>query len=90
MECPSCKKRIDAPHCKPLVDEMKDVISMEEDVLKKSMERAKFEDLHKNPRLKDPNDRFYNDLRSFSIYKLSYYQCFKCKSPYFGGMKDCE
>lgn len=21
---------------------------------------------------------------------LSYYECFKCKQPYFGGMKDCE
>jgi E3 ubiquitin-protein ligase MYCBP2 len=69
---------------------MKEVCIMEEDLLKKAMERAKFEDLHKHARLKDPNDRFYNDLRSFAIYKLSYYQCFKCKGPYFGGMKDCE
>jgi hypothetical protein len=23
------------------------------------------------------------------MYKLAYYQCFKCKSPYFGGLKDC-
>jgi E3 ubiquitin-protein ligase MYCBP2 len=69
---------------------MKEVCIMEEDLLKKAMERAKFEDLDKNARLKDPNDRFYNDLRSFAIYKLSYYQCFKCKGPYFGGMKDCE
>ena len=22
--------------------------------------------------------------------KLSYYECFKCKVPYFGGMKRCE
>lgn len=54
------------------------------------MERAKFEDLAKNPRLKDPNDRFYNDLKSFALYKLSYYECYTCKAPYFGGMKDCE
>ena len=20
----------------------------------------------------------------------SYYMCFKCKTPYFGGLKDCE
>ncbi len=21
--------------------------------------------------------------------KLAYYECFKCKDPYFGGMKEC-
>jgi len=24
------------------------------------------------------------------MFKLSYYECYKCKVPYFGGMKDCE
>ena len=24
------------------------------------------------------------------MYKCAYYMCFKCKQPYFGGMKDCE
>ena len=41
--------------------------------MKKALERAKFEGLDKNPRLKDPNDKFYNDIKAFSIYKLSYY-----------------
>jgi hypothetical protein len=22
--------------------------------------------------------------------KLSFYQCFECKLPYFGGMKECD
>eukprot|EP00349_Pseudokeronopsis_sp_Brazil_P010615 CAMPEP_0202977526 /NCGR_PEP_ID=MMETSP1396-20130829/84296_1 /ASSEMBLY_ACC=CAM_ASM_000872 /TAXON_ID= /ORGANISM="Pseudokeronopsis sp., Strain Brazil" /LENGTH=105 /DNA_ID=CAMNT_0049716277 /DNA_START=1822 /DNA_END=2139 /DNA_ORIENTATION=+ len=65
-------------------------LKIEEDVMKKVVERAKFEGIDKNPRLSDPNDRFFNNLRAFAIYKLSYYQCFKCKAPYFGGMKDCE
>ena len=54
------------------------------------MERAKFEDLHKMERLKIKGDRFYNDLEGLALYKLSYYQCFKCSDAYFGGMKDCE
>jgi hypothetical protein len=69
---------------------MKEAEKMEEEVLRKSLERAKFEGIDKHERLKDPNDRFYNNLRAYSIYKLSYYMCFKCRSPYFGGMKDCE
>lgn len=59
-------------------------------VIKKAMERAKFEDLHKDEKFTKPGGRFYNDLQGFALYKLSYYECFKCSDPYFGGMKDCE
>lgn len=58
--------------------------------MKKVLERAKYEGIDKHDRLKKPGDKFYNDLKAYAIYKLSYYQCFKCKAPYFGGMKDCE
>mgnify|MGYP006089169225 CR=1 FL=1 len=56
------------------------------------MERAKFEDLHKHERVvkKGIDDRFYGKLQAFALHKLSYYECFKCSDPYFGGMKDCE
>lgn len=53
------------------------------------MERCKFEGVDKDPRLKDPNDPYYNNLEMYAQYKLAYYQCFKCKGAYFGGMKDC-
>jgi len=36
-------------------------------IKKKAVERAKFEDLHKDPRLKKKGDRFYNDLESFAL-----------------------
>ena len=55
-----------------------------------SLERAKFEDLHKDPRLAKVGDIFYNDLQGYALKKLSYYNCFKCSNPYFGGMKDCD
>jgi E3 ubiquitin-protein ligase MYCBP2 len=58
-------------------------------VVKKAVERAKYENLDKDPRLKDPADAYFNNLQKYAMYKLAYYQCFKCKSPYFGGMKDC-
>lgn len=41
--------------------------------MKKAMERAKFEDLHKEPRLKKPGDPFYNDLLGYAMKRLSYY-----------------
>jgi len=54
-----------------------------------SLERAKYEGIDKEPRLKDPKDIHYNNLQSWALFKLAYYQCFKCKNAYFGGMKDC-
>ena len=54
-----------------------------------AVERAKYEGIDKDPRLRDPNDDFYGNLQKWALFKLAYYQCFKCKVPYFGGMKDC-
>jgi len=54
-----------------------------------SLERAKYEAIDKSPRLVDPNDEYYNDLQKWALFKLAYYQCYKCAIPYFGGMKDC-
>ena len=51
LECPSCKKTIDAPHCKLINEEMADVLKLQENIIKKAIERAKFEELHKLPRL---------------------------------------
>ena len=73
LECPECKARINAPHCPPLVEELNESKRIEDEVLKKVVERAKFEGIDKHDRLKDPKDRFFNDLRAYSIYKLSYY-----------------
>ena len=35
-------------------------------------------------------DPFYQDIEAFALYMLSYYMCFKCSVPYYGGMKACE
>jgi hypothetical protein len=48
------------------------------------------EGLDKDERLQNPDDRFYNNLDEYAMYKLAYYQCYACKGPFFGGMRDCE
>mmetsp|Transcript_14822 Transcript_14822/g.22973 ORF Transcript_14822/g.22973 Transcript_14822/m.22973 type:complete len:255 (+) Transcript_14822:1109-1873(+) len=90
LNCPQCKQRVSAPNCPQITQLLKKEEDFEAVVVKKALERAKFEDLHKEERLKKPGDRFYNDLKGFALYKLSYYQCYKCQDPYFGGKKDCE
>ena len=81
MSCKSC------PKLQTAIDKE---LKLKNNVVKKCSERAKFEDLHKDPRLKKVGDPFYNDLLGFAMKRLSYYQCFKCNDPYYGGMKDCE
>ena len=34
-------------------------------------------------------DVYYNDLKGFALHKLSFFECFKCKDPYYGGMNEC-
>ena len=48
-------------------------MKLKELVVKKAMERAKFEDLHKDPRLNKPGDAFYGDLLGYAMKRLSYY-----------------
>ena len=54
------------------------------------MERLKIENLDKDRRLYDVNDKYYNDLEKFAQFKLSYHVCFKCSNPYYGGIQHGE
>jgi E3 ubiquitin-protein ligase MYCBP2 len=62
---------------------------LEKDVKDKALLRIKYEGLDKDPELADPKSNFYQNLEAWAMFKLAYYQCFKCKKSYFGGKKDC-
>jgi Ring finger domain len=89
-ECPLCKKWISCLTHKEISDEMAIVNKIYDDIKSKSLQRLKFEDLDKDPRLKDPKDKYFQKPLDYALARLSYYQCFKCKLPYFGGLKSCE
>ena len=78
-----------ADHCPKINTEIKKIMVIKTDVEQKALQRSKFEGIDKDPRLNEKADRFYNNLAAWSMFKLAYYQCFKCKKPYYGGMKDC-
>ena len=67
-----------------------DYIKLEDSIKAKALERAKIEGLDKDKKLLDIKYYYYNDLAGYAMYKCSYYMCFKCKAPYFGGLKDCD
>lgn len=87
--CPSCKQELQAPHHPEINDMLEEVSKMEEDIRSKALERAKHEGLDKDERLKKPGDPYFNDLEKYAMARLSYYTCYECKTPYFGGLKDC-
>lgn len=61
---------------------------LEKQIVEMSEKWAKHEGLEKDDWLKHPP--YNGDLLPYALARLSYYLCFKCKKPYFGGLKDCE
>lgn len=51
--------------------------------------RLGFEGLDKDPRLTDPNSKWYNKKVEFAMNRLCYYMCYLCKNPYFAGRREC-
>lgn len=89
MECPSCKVHIKAQYCPELEDELRDPRQLYDIVLAKAIERGKADGIDKEERFRNPNDAFYNDFKGYCMSHLTFYQCFKCQVPYFGGRVDC-
>jgi hypothetical protein len=50
------------------------------------LQRLKFEERLKDEKLNDPKSNYYNKPLEYSIAIYSYYMCYKCKKPYFGGL----
>ena len=68
---------------------MLDALAKFENIKKKSLERLKFEERLKDEKLVNSSSNYYNKPLEYAIAIYSYYQCFKCKTSYFGGLKDC-
>mmetsp|Transcript_23513 Transcript_23513/g.41672 ORF Transcript_23513/g.41672 Transcript_23513/m.41672 type:complete len:608 (-) Transcript_23513:48-1871(-) len=90
-KCPSCNEWIDAPHNPVVTMQMRVILELYQDIREKALKRLDFEGMSNDVRLKDPNDRnYFNQPERYAFDSLSYYECFKCKRPYFGGKKNCE
>ena len=57
---------------------------------KKSLMRLKNEKRDQDERLQDPQDPFFFKPQEYAMAIYSYYMCFSCNKPYFGGLKSCE
>lgn len=95
LNCSACKTQIDVqPDHIEMHRELSGLLKMKKRVYEMSIERAKYEGIDKSEKgmhaLNNPDGPYYQNLQDYALFKLAYYQCFKCKNAYFGGMKDCE
>lgn len=88
--CPLCKKWIQLPEENVLHKKINDNLALFEKIKSKCMERLKFEGCEKDEKLVTPTSPYYQKPLEYALAIFSYYQCFKCKEPYFGGRKACE
>lgn len=55
-----------------------------------ALDQLKREGFDKDKRLYEKGGKYYNNKPLFAMDRLAYYMCFKCKKPYFGGMRKCD
>src|SRR4051794_32546815 len=51
--------------------------------------RLEYEGLDKCAEITTKGLPFFQDPIGFAMHKFAYYQCFKCKKPYYGGDQQC-
>ena len=88
-KCPSCQAWVNTPFHDEITQRLAQVFALYEDIKDKALKRLKFEGMDGEERLKNPTDPYYNNPEKYSLDRFSYYMCFKCKLPYFGGKKEC-
>ena len=55
----------------------------------KALMRLKYEGKDKAPDLSNPDSKWHNDPEGYAEDLFAYYECFKCKKPYYGGERVC-
>ena len=59
-------------------------------IWRKRKKRPKVINIIWNTRLTTKTSPWFGKSMEYSIALYSYYECYKCKNPYFGGLKSCE
>lgn len=89
-KCPHCKEWAQVPDNPVIAQKMLAILELYDDIRQKGIKRLKFEGMENDARLKDPDDHYYGKPEIYALDRFAYYECFKCKQPYFGGKKECE
>lgn len=88
-KCSLCQQWLSSSNNNEVNNMIKPYKDLEEKLIKMTEQRLKLEGLDKDKRLNDPNDKYYKKPLEYGLAKIQYYMCFKCKKPYFAGLKEC-
>lgn len=86
MDCPLCNVRMDHPS---LQKQLKPLLELEKYVTKAGVERIAIEGMKKDDALVSPHSPYFNNPEKFAADTFAFYMCYRCRSPYFGGKKEC-
>ncbi|CAD8052967.1 unnamed protein product [Paramecium primaurelia] len=87
--CPLCKKFLDIKH-KEIKNKINEALQLKLHVQELCLERLHIEGMKQAQELIDPKSQYYQKPQEFAMDKFCFYECFKCKKPYFGGIKNCQ
>ena len=89
MKCSLCQADVDHPH--PTIQTLLAPLQkLQKELTRKFMDRMKIEGMANDARLVNEGGQFFRAPLKFAEHVLSYYMCYKCGKPYFGGVKRCE
>ncbi|CDW75269.1 e3 ubiquitin-protein ligase [Stylonychia lemnae] len=89
LECPSCKQEMIKSDNQELHELITKSQEYREKVKQKVLQRAQIDKLEQDPLITEPQSIFYNNIQALAISRYQFFECFQCKDPFFGGVRDC-
>ena len=91
LDCPACKQLMEVDYDIPgLTDILDEQVDLRKLVRFLSVQMAREEGYDKEGRVVTPGDKYYGQLEEFAVHNCTFYECIRCKEPYFGGMEDAQ
>ena len=87
MSCPECNQEIAHTSLTELFNEL---ITFRAEVRNGALLRLRHEGLDKDDAVVNLSGPYYKNPASYAEATLSYYQCYVCERPYFGGIRRCD
>lgn len=87
LECPLCKRPMSHP---ALADELAPCLAVRREVETKALARLRELGLDRSDDIVRPGGPYHQDPLGYAMHRFSYFMCYKCHRPYYGGERVCE
>ncbi|EGC38296.1 hypothetical protein DICPUDRAFT_76110 [Dictyostelium purpureum] len=85
-KCALCSQTMDHPSLKKYLDPINELYNT---IKTKALTRLEINGPEQDVNFNDTTSKWYNNKEGYVMERFSYFMCFKCKKPYFGGEKAC-